>query len=90
VKSSRHRLVAIVPLFSMVAPVPSRGVTAPYVPSPEHAEVLVTVDGQQWPGLVIGWRGDRVDVIWKTGVGMTHVGFVDACQVQRVEPELSR
>jgi len=33
---------------------------------------------------VIGWRGDRVDVTLKTGVGMHHVGFVDAAQVQRV------
>jgi len=34
-------------------------VTAPYVPSPEPVEIFVTVDGEQWPGLVIGWRGDR-------------------------------
>lgn len=60
--------------------------TAPYVPSPDHTEVLVTVDGEQWPGLVIGWRGDQVDVAWKTGIGKTHVGFVDASQV---EPSLS-
>ncbi len=56
----------------------------PYVNAPEPAEVLVTADGQQWPGLVIGWRGERVDVTWRTGVGMTNVGFVDAAQVPRV------
>jgi len=32
----------------------------------------------------VGWRGDRVDVTWTTGGGMTHVGFVDASQVERV------
>jgi len=28
-------------------------------------------------------RGVQVDVTWKTGVGMTHVAFVDAAQVER-------
>lgn len=58
--------------------------TAPYVPSPEHTEVLVTVNGAQWPGLAVGWRGHRVNVTWTTGGGMTHVGFVDASQVERM------
>jgi len=43
---------------------------------PAHdAEVLLSrsrqVDGQQWPELVIGWCGDRVDVTWKTAAVMT-------------------
>ncbi len=58
--------------------------TAPYVNAPDPIDVLVTVDEQRWPGLVIGWRGERVDVTWTTGIGMTHVGFVDASQVERV------
>jgi len=40
--------------------------------------------GEQWPGLVIGWRGDRVDVTWTTGVGATRIGFVNASQIERV------
>ncbi len=58
--------------------------SAPYVSAPDPVEVTVTVDGKQWPGLVIGWRGDRVDVTWTTGIGATHIGFVDAAQVERV------
>lgn len=44
----------------------------------------MTVNGAQWPRLAVGWRGDHVDVTWTTGGGMTHVGFVDTSQVERV------
>ncbi len=58
--------------------------TTKYVNAPEPVDVTVTVKGQQWRGQVIGWRGERVDVTWRTAAGMTQVGFVDAAQVERV------
>jgi len=56
----------------------------PYIPASPIVPVTVTVNGQQWPGLVIGWRGEQVDVTWRTGAGRRHVGFVDAAQIERV------
>ncbi len=56
----------------------------PYVPANPIVPVTVTVDDEHWPGRVIGWRGEQVDVTWTTGIGATHIGFVDAAQVERV------
>ena len=55
----------------------------PLRPLPEPDRRLVTIDGEHWPAQVIGWRGYREDITWRTGIGKTHVGFVDASQVQR-------
>ncbi len=57
--------------------------TAPYVNATDPIEVSVNLDDQWWARLVIGWRDERVDVIWTEG-GATHVGFVDEAQVERV------
>lgn len=48
--------------------------------------VLVDDNGGPWPGLVLGWRGDRVYVNYFSGVGLQHLTWVSAAQVRRVTP----
>ena len=47
--------------------------------------VVVHVGGQDFPGIVEGWRGDRVKVEWNAGVGLKHAGWVPASSVTRIE-----
>lgn len=57
-----------------------------YVEAERPIAVRVTVpDGSVRDGQVLGWRGDRVCVSWRTGDG-THLGWVDARVVERVPP----
>lgn len=48
--------------------------------------ILVEVDdnGGRWPGLVLGWRGDRVYVTYSSGVGLKHLTWVPASRVRRL------
>jgi hypothetical protein len=45
--------------------------------------VLVTVRGERLDGEVLGWRGDRVYVRWRTAAG-NHLGWVLAADVERL------
>jgi hypothetical protein len=48
---------------------------------PEHhleppVPVLVTSDGEQWPGFASRWRGRWVLCTWTRGPGLRHLGWV--------------
>lgn len=47
--------------------------------------VPVEVDdvGGTWPGLVLGWRGERVYVHYSEGPGLNHRTWVAAARVRR-------
>jgi hypothetical protein len=56
-----------------------------YVRADEPIQVLVTHDdGQEYPGWVTGWRGERVHVEYSAGVGMKHMLWLPAERVRRV------
>lgn len=61
-------------------------VTSPAVHRVADPPVPVEVDdsGGTWPGLVLGWRGDRVYVRYSEGPGLTHLTWVPASHVRRV------
>jgi hypothetical protein len=58
----------------------------PYHRCDPPVPVLVHVGGQDLPGIVEGWRGDRVKVEWNAGVGLKHSGWLPASSVTRTEP----
>ncbi len=47
--------------------------------------VVVLEDGEWWPGFVKAWRGNRVSVAYTKALGMTHLSWVPADRVKRVE-----
>ena len=55
---------------------------APYVPAPEVIVVRVTAHGGVHDGQVLGWRGDRVYVSYRTVDG-NHLAWVPAADVER-------
>lgn len=58
-----------------------------YVEAEQPIPVRVTVrDGSVRDGQVLGWRGERVYVSWRTDLG-NHLGWVDAAAVERVADE---
>jgi hypothetical protein len=56
---------------------------------PEPVEMSVTITRPRYPvagsfpGFAYGWRGARVYVAFRTGVGEKRFGWVEAGQVQR-------
>ncbi len=56
----------------------------PYVEAREHLPVRATIRGARHDAVVLGWRGDRVYLTWKTDIGK-HLGSVPAADVERVE-----
>ncbi len=54
----------------------------PYVEAKKYIRVRVTVRGQHVAGVVLGWRGERVHLTWKTDMG-NHLGWVAAADVER-------
>ncbi len=55
----------------------------PYVEAVEYLRVRAEVRGTRCDGVVLGWRGDRVYLTWKTDMG-NHLGWVPARDVERV------
>ena len=56
---------------------------APYVQASEVISVRVTAHGGVHDGQVLGWRGDRVFVSYRTVDG-NHLAWVPAADVERV------
>ncbi len=54
----------------------------PYVEAKDHLPVRALVRGEQVAGVVLGWRGDRVYLSWRTDMG-NHLGWVPAEAVER-------
>jgi hypothetical protein len=54
----------------------------PYVEAKDHLRVRALVRGEQVAGVVLGWRGDRVYLTWRTDMG-NHLGWVPAAAVER-------
>ena len=56
----------------------------PYVEAKDHIRVHATVRGQAVDdaAVVLGWRGDRVYLTWRSEMGK-HLGWVPAADVQR-------
>lgn len=54
----------------------------PYVEAKDHLRVRALVRGRQVAGVVLGWRGDRVYLTWRTDMG-NHLGWVPATAVER-------
>ena len=54
----------------------------PYVEARDHIRARATVRGQSVDGVVLGWRGDRVYLTWKSDMGK-HLGWVPAADVER-------
>ena len=54
----------------------------PYIPAPEVVVVRVTAHGGVHDGQVLGWRGDRVYVSYRTVDG-NHLAWVPAADVER-------
>jgi len=46
--------------------------------------VLVDDNGGTWPGQVLGWRGDRVYVTYKSGIGLRHLTARLLCLLLRL------
>ena len=55
----------------------------PYVEAREHLPVRAWVRGSETDAVVLGWRGDRVYLTWKSDAGR-HLGWVLAADVKRV------
>ena len=56
----------------------------PYVKADHEIPVRIrTRDGSIRDGWALGWRGDRVDVRWRTEMG-NHLGWVPAADVERL------
>jgi hypothetical protein len=55
----------------------------PYTQAPEWVAVRALVRGEQRDAWVIGWRGERVYLQWRTEAG-SHLGWVPAADVERV------
>ncbi len=74
-------------LFERVEPIKElilMHVQQPYVPATEHLAVMATIRGQKHSAVVLGWRGDRVCLTWRTDLG-SHLGWVAAADVERLE-----
>ncbi len=55
----------------------------PYVEARDFIRVRALVRGKQRGGFVIGWRGERVYLQWRSDMG-NHLGWVPAKDVMRV------
>jgi hypothetical protein len=55
----------------------------PYVEAPQPVPVRALVRGERRDGWVLGWRGERVYLRWKTDSG-NHLGWVSASDVERI------
>lgn len=58
------------------------GLTAPYVPAKDRTMVLVKVGEDTYSGVVLGWRGCRVFVQYRSDMG-NHQAWVPATAVVR-------
>jgi hypothetical protein len=54
----------------------------PYVEARDYVRVRALVRGELHDGHVLGWRGQRVYVQWRTDPG-NHLGCVSAADVER-------
>ncbi len=54
----------------------------PYVEARHFIRVRALVRGERRDGHVIGWRGERVHVQWRSDMGQ-HLGWVEAADVGR-------
>jgi hypothetical protein len=63
---------------------PVHSVLPPYTEAPEPVAVRALVRGELREAWVLGWRGDRVYLQWKTAAG-NHLGWVRAADVQRTD-----
>ncbi len=54
----------------------------PYVEAKDHIRVRALVRGKHLDGVVLGWRGERVDLTWRSELG-NHPGWVPAADVER-------
>ena len=53
-----------------------------YVEAPEYMPVRASVRGEQRGGHVIGWRGQRAFLRWKTSMS-EHIGWLPSADVER-------
>lgn len=56
----------------------------PYVQAQDHIRAHARVRGRDCDVVVLGWRGDRVYLTWRTDMGR-HLGWVPATDVTRRE-----
>ena len=56
---------------------------APYVEAHDFIRARANVRGQQCDVIVLGWRGQRVYLSWRTDMGR-HLGRVQAADVEGV------
>ncbi len=61
---------------------PTHAHQPPYVEAMDYIRVRALVRGQHVDGVVLGWRGDRVYVTWRSDMG-DHLGCVSAANVER-------
>ena len=54
----------------------------PYVEAKDYICARAWVRGYQHDAVVLGWRGERVYLTWKTDMG-NHLGWVPADAVER-------
>ena len=54
----------------------------PYVEATTYLPVYAEVRAQRVEGRVLGWRGDRVFLTWRSDLG-NHLGWVPAAVVER-------
>lgn len=54
----------------------------PYIAAEPAVRVRALVRGQVVDAVVVGWRGDRVDLRWRSELG-NHLGWVPAADVER-------
>ncbi len=54
----------------------------PYTEAVDYLRVRALVRGTRHDGVVLGWRGSRVYLTWKTELG-NHLGWVPAGDVER-------
>ncbi len=56
--------------------------TQPYVEAKDYIPVRALLRGEHFDGVVLGWRGERVYITWRTDMGK-HLGWVPAADVKR-------
>lgn len=56
----------------------------PYVKAATYLPVSAEVRGRRVEGRVLGWRGERVFLTWRSELG-NHLGWVPASVVERRE-----
>jgi hypothetical protein len=54
----------------------------PYVEARDYIRVRAFIRGASHDAVVLGWRGDRVYLTWRSDMGK-HLGWVPAADVQR-------